>query len=51
MGMIRYGRDAEKCTTDRKMKSCTKTQNNERAWYVYDKKGDRLYKHTERELE
>lgn len=47
-GWIRYGRDVEKCTTDRIMKNYAKIQNNEIAWYVHDKKGDRLYKRTER---
>lgn len=50
-GWIRYGRDAEKCTTDRIMKNYAEIQNNEIACYVHDKQGGRLYKHTERELE
>lgn len=30
------------------MKNYAKVQNNDIAQYVHDKKGDRLYKHTER---
>lgn len=40
MGVGGYGRDAGKCTTNRKMKNYPKIQNNETGWYVHDKKGD-----------
>lgn len=39
-GWVGYGRDAQKCATERIMKNYAKIQNNEIAWYVHDKKGN-----------